>query len=314
MPTVIVRHDLPIADALADRREDLTVQSAGTTDEARELLADADALVINPSSWTDELLEPLREGDWVQATSTGYSAFPVEEFEAGGVTFTNATGNYGAPVADHVFALALGLSRGVASFARSQGRGEWDRSEGSRLFDLEGRTMTVVGMGDIGENVARRALGFGMEVYGTKGTPDEYDGRLPSERVLAPDELDAVVDRTDLLALTVPLTEATRHLVDRETFAALPDRALLVNVARGPVVDQEALIDALESGEIAGAGLDVFDPEPLPTSSPLWGMENVIVTPHVGGRSRDFVDRFVDLFLHNYDRRRTDDPLRNRIA
>ena len=314
MPTVIVQHDMPIAEALEERREDLTVRAAETSDHAAELLPDADALIINPSSWQDTLLDGLSEGDWVQATSTGYSAFPVEEFKARGITFTNATGNYGSPVADHVFALALGLARGVPAFIDSQRHKEWNRSQGGELIDLDGRTLTVVGMGDIGESVARRGQAFGMDVYGTKRNPDDYDGCLPDDRVLASGELDSVIEEIELLALTVPLTDETRHLVDRETFERLPDTALLINVARGPVVDQEALIDAVEAGQIAGAGLDVFDEEPLPESSPLWEFENVIITPHVGGRSKDFVSRFVDLFLHNYDRRRTDEPLKNRIA
>ncbi|MWV65591.1 D-2-hydroxyacid dehydrogenase [Halorubrum sp. JWXQ-INN 858] len=314
MPTVIVRHDTPIASTLDGTRDDLTVTPADTNDRVRELLPEADALVINPANWEDDLLEGLDRGDWVQATSTGYSAFPIDEFADRGITFTNATGNYGSPVADHAFALALGLARGIPSFLESQHERTWDRSHGSELIDLDGRTLTVAGLGDVGESVARRGRAFGMEVYGTKRDPDDYHGVLPSDRVLAPDELASMLPETELLVLTVPLTPETHHLIDRSSFEALPDSALLVNVARGPVVDQAALIDALESGAIAGAGLDVFDEEPLPESSPLWGFENAIVTPHVGGRSKDFVDRFVELFLHNYDRRTEGLEPKNRIA
>lgn len=314
MPTVVVRHDLPIAESLAGRRDDLEVQSAETNEEARELLADADALAINPSSWTDDLLEGLDEGDWVQTTSTGYSAYPIEAFEERGVTFTNATGNYGSPVSDHVFALTLSLSRGLPTFFDDKRKREWDRSHGSDLIDLEGRTMTIVGMGDIGESVAKRAQGFGLEVYGTKRDPNQYEGVLAANQVLAADDLDSVIEETEFLVLTVPLTDDTHHLVDGPTFERLPKNARLINVARGPVVDQEALVEALESDQIAGAGLDVFDEEPLPESSPLWDFENVVITPHVGGRSKDFVRRFVDLFLHNYDRRKTGESLKNRIV
>lgn len=314
MPVVIVRHDMPIAEALEGRREDLAVEAADTNEAVRALLPECDALITNPSIWEDDFLDGLEEGDWVQATSTGYSAFPVEEFRERGIAFTNATGNYGAPVADHAFALALGLARGVPVFIDSQRRKEWNRSQGGELIDLDGRTVTVVGMGDIGESVARRAKGFGMDVYGTKRNPDDYEGCLADGRVLAADELDSVVEETELLVLTVPLTDETHHLVDGAMLERLPETALLINVARGPVVDEAALIDALEDGSIAGAGLDVFDSEPLPESSPLWEFENVIITPHVGGRSKDFVSRFVDLFLHNYDRWRSDEPLTNRVA
>lgn len=314
MPVVIVRHDMPIAEALEGRRDDLRVRAAETNERVKELLPEGDALIINPSIWEDDLLEGLTEGDWVQATSTGYAAFPVEEFRTRGITFTNATGNYGSPVADHAFALALGLARGIPTFVDAQYHRKWDRTQGGELIDLDGRTLTVVGMGDIGESVARRGQAFGMDVYGTKRNPDDYDGCLAADRVLASDELETVIEGTELLILTVPLTDETHYLIDHGTFDRLPDAALLINVARGPVVDQEALIDALEAGRIAGAGLDVFDTEPLPESSPLWGFENVIVTPHVGGRSKDFVSRFVDLFLYNYDRRRSDESLKNRIA
>lgn len=314
MPTVVVRHDTAIAASLEGQREDLVVKSADTTAETRELLADADTLIINPTSWDDGLLDALDEGDWVQTTSTGYSAYPLDAFEKRGVTFTNGTGNYGSPVSDHAFALTLSLTRGIPTFVDAKRRGEWDRSHGSALVDLEGRTATVVGLGDIGESVVRRARGFGMEVYGTKRHPEEYDGILPADRVLAADSLESVIGETELLVLTVPLTEETRHLVDRSTFEALPDSALLINVARGPVVDQEALIEALDSGRIAGAGLDVFDEEPLPEDSPLWGLENVVITPHIGGRSKKFVQRFVDLFLHNYDRRKSGGPLKNHLV
>jgi D-2-hydroxyacid dehydrogenase (NADP+) len=314
MPTVVVRHDLPIAASLEGRRADLVVKPADTTAETRELLSDADALVINPSSWDDGLLDALDEGDWVQTTSTGYSAYPLDAFEERKVTLTNATGNYGSPVSDHVFALALSLTRGIPTFVDAKRRGEWDRSRGSELIDLEDRTATVVGLGDIGESVVRRARGFGMEVYGTKRRPEEYDSVLPTNRVLAADSLESVIGETDLLVLTVPLTEATHHLVDRSTLETLPDSALLINVARGPVVDQEALIEALENDRIAGAGLDVFDEEPLPEDSPLWEFDDVVITPHVGGRSKDFIPRFVNLFLHNYDRRGTNEPLRNHLV
>lgn len=312
--SIVVRHDLPVGEALAAARADLSVTSVETTAEAKRALGGADTLIVNPSIWDDDLLAALEEGDWVQATSTGHAAFPIEAFEARGVTFTTATGNYGAPVADHAFALTLALTRGIAAFVGDQRRREWNRSRGSDLIDLEGRTMTVVGLGDIGESIARRATGFGMDVYGTKRTPSTYDGVLPADRVLESDELETVVPETDVLVLAVPLTERTRGLVDRSTFERLPESAMLVNVARGPVVDREALIEAVESDRIAGAGLDVFAEEPLPESDPLWDFEDVILTPHIGGRSDAFVDRFVELFLENHDRRDAGRPMKNRIA
>lgn len=314
MPTVVVRHDLPIAAALEGRRPELAVVAAGSTDEALAALPEADAFVVNPTNWEDAYLEALEPGTWVQATSTGYAAFPVEAFAARDVTFTTAHGNYGPPVADHAFALTLALARGVPACLASQRDREWNRAVGDSLIDLDGLALTVVGLGDVGEEIARRGTAFGMTVRGTKRDPAAYDGRLPAEQVYPSDAFDALVPDTDVLVLAVPLTDATRGLVDGSVLAALPGSALLVNVARGPVVDEEALLAALEAGEIAGAGLDTFETEPLPESSPLWDREDVLITPHVGGRSGEFVDRFVTLFLDNYDRRGAETALRNRIV
>ncbi|MFB6161585.1 MAG: D-2-hydroxyacid dehydrogenase [Haloferacaceae archaeon] len=314
MPTVVVRHDLPIAEALEGARPDLAVRDADSVAAAAAALPDADALVCNPSNWDDAFLDALGPGTWVQATSTGYAAFPTDAFERRGVAFTNARGNYGPPVADHAFALLLALARDLPGCLAQARERRWDRSVGDHLVDLGGRTLTVVGLGDIGESVARRGLGFGMDVYGTKRSPDAYDGRLPDGRVRPAADLDGLLPGTEVLVLTVPLTERTRHLVDADALAALPDSALLVNVARGPVVDESALLAALRDGEIAGAGLDVFEAEPLPEDSPLWDRDDVVVTPHVAGRSASFVDRFADLFLDNYDRWTGDGALENRIV
>lgn len=314
MPVVVVRHDQPIAEELEGARPGLSVVDADTRADALAVLPDADAFVINPTNWDDEYLDGLRPGTWVQATSTGYAAFPLEAFEERDVVFTNAVGNYGPPVADHAFALVLALARGVPACLEQQRDRRWDRAVGDALVDLQGRTLTVVGLGDVGESVVRRALGFDMAVYGTKRDPDSYDGRLPDDRVLPAADLDEVLPETDVLVLAVPLTDETRGLVDDAALSALPDSALLVNVARGPVVDTEALLAALDGGELAGAGLDVFEAEPLPESSPLWDRDDVVITPHVAGRSRNFVGRFVELFLTNYDRRTAGEAYVNRIV
>jgi D-2-hydroxyacid dehydrogenase (NADP+) len=275
---------------------------------------DADALVVNPGSWDDALLDGLDAGDWVQSTSVGYDAFPLEGFRERGVRYTNAAGNYAPMVAEHVFALALDHSRRLAVLRAAQRAGEWDRSVGLELGDWLGKRATVVGLGRIGEAVAERALAFDMTVHGTKRDPDAYEGCLPPERVHPPDALADLLPETDLLVLAVPLTDETRGLVDADALAVLLDSAFLVNVARGAVVDEAALVAALEAGDLAGAGLDTFETEPLPADSPLWDREDVLVTPHVAGRSDGFGRRFAALFCDNYDRRRAGEPLRNVVV
>ena len=314
MPTVVVRHDLDIGPAIAARRDDIDLVDAADREEALAALAEADIFVVNPANWDEAYVDVLNDGDWVQATSIGFDAFPLERFRDRGVRFTNAAGNYGPMVAEHVFAMAFAHSRHLREFGAMQRGHQWDRSIGLELSDWIGSTMTVLGLGNLGEVIADRGRAFSFDVFGVKRAPDDYEGCLPDRRVLGTDAWRGVLPETDLLVAAVPLTDETRGMVDIDAFRALPETAYVINVARGPVVDEAALIDALETGEIAGAGLDVFETEPLPTDSPLWEREDVIITPHVAGRSDGFADRFADLFLENFDRRLADEELRNRVV
>ena len=314
MATVVVRHDLDIAHEIAARRDTIDIVDAANQSEALAALESADVFVVNPANWDDAYVDVLDEGDWVQSTSVGYDVYPLERFRERGVVFTNAAGNYGPAVAEHVFAMAFAHSRHLREFGAMQRDHEWDRSIGLELSDWIDSTMTVLGLGNLGEVVVERGRGFGFDVYGVKRDPDAYSGCLPADRVLGANEWRAVLPQTDLLVAAVPLTRETRGMVDVAVFRALPETAYLVNVARGPVVDEPALVEALEAGEIGGAGLDVFETEPLPPDSPLWDREDVIVTPHVAGRSDAFAERFADLFLDNLDRRTAGRELRNRIV
>jgi len=314
MPTVVVYHELPVvASSLTGERENLAVVSVADTEEAVAELRDAEMLLISNSNWEDDLLEGLSKGDWVQSTSAGYDAFPLAEFEKRGVRFTNAAGTHGPMVAEHVFALALAHSRRLFWLRAKQEQADWDHSLGTALGDWLGKTLTVVGLGRIGETIAERGQAFLMEVSGIKRHPDDYEGCVPNDRVHGPDGLPEILPATDLLVLSVPLTEETYHLVDAEVLAALPESAVLINIARGEVVDETALADALEAGEIAGAGLDVVEQEPLPADSPLWDRSDAIITPHVAGLSDGFGGRIATLFLGNYDRRRAGESLDNVI-
>lgn len=316
MPAVVLNHDLPLAEALEGSRNDLTVISAADCDETLSALSDAEILVCNSGGWDESYLDVLDSGDWIQITSAGYDAYPIGRLRERGITFTNATGNYGPVVAEHTFALALSFTRMIPEFSRKQGNELWGpRTEISmELSDWKDRTLTVYGLGNIGESIAKRGLAFEMEVYGIKRDPKDYDGRLPSDHVLSVSEFHDVLPETDLLVAIVPLTEETRGSINRKVLDTLPDSAIFINVSRGPVVDEDALLEALRSDEIAGAGLDVFAEEPLPENSPLWERDDAILTPHIAGRSDTFPERFADLFLENYDRWRADDSLVNEVV
>jgi D-2-hydroxyacid dehydrogenase (NADP+) len=314
MTTAVIFHDMPIADSIRKRTTDLTIIEADTEDETRATLGSADIFVTNPTKWSNGFLDYLSDGSWMQATSVGYAAFPVSEFRERGIALTNAATVHDSVVSEHAFALALALSRNLGPLFDQQRAHQWDRGIGSTQWDWKGRQLTVFGLGSIGEAVARRGRAFGLNVYGVKRTPSTYSGALSRDRVVSTDRFHDLLPETDLLVLTVPLTDSTYHVIDEEVMESLPDSAVLVNVARGSVVDQDALLTALRNGKLGGAGLDVVETEPLSSDSPLWDRDDVIVTPHVGGRSKDFPDRFGRLFVDNYDRWRTGQPLVNRIA
>jgi D-2-hydroxyacid dehydrogenase (NADP+) len=314
MTRALVYHELPLVNAFEKRIPELNVIEATSPDAVHSALPDSSIFITNPTNWQDSFLEHLSAGDWIQTTSTGYAAFPIEKLRARDVTLTSAAAIHDSVVSEHALALALALSRNLDHLIERQQQHDWSRTDSTELWDWKGKQMTVYGLGNIGSDVARRGDAFGMEVFGVKRTPATYTGHLSQSRIRAPDEFHDLLPTTDLLVLTVPLTQETKQLVDEEVLEELPDSAVLVNVARGPVVDQEALVESLERGGIHGAGIDVTNPEPLPPDSPLWDMENVIITPHLGGRSRDFPVRFAELFIDNYQRWRDDRPFVNLIT
>jgi D-2-hydroxyacid dehydrogenase (NADP+) len=304
VPTVLVHPGLPLGldgSRLRDAREDLTVERPDDEAAFREAVPGADVLLLSNESWDDAYLDGLVRGDWVQSMSAGNDTVPLEALRERGVTFSHGT-VHGSAVAEHALALALSLLRGLPTFRDRQREREWDRALGAGLGSLAGRTLTVVGLGEIGEAVVRRALAFEARVVGVTRRPEAYDGRLEAGAVHPPDELLDVLGTTDVLVLACPLTDETEGMIDAAALDALPGTAVLVNVARGPVVDEDALVDALRGNQLAGAGLDVFDEEPLPEESPLWDLDGALLTPHVAVHSQWYADRVIERFLGSYDR------------
>lgn len=203
----------------------------------------------------------------------------------------------------------LSFTRGLLRVLADQRRTHWERYAGT---DLHGRTLLIVGLGSIGTELARVASAFGMHVIGVKrnpvGIPPES---LHAHEIYGPDDLPSLLRRAEFLVLITPHTDETENLIGAEELAALPRGAFLINIGRGQLLDETALITALESGHIAGASLDVFQNEPLPTDSPLWHMPNVIVCPHSGATSDRENERITDLFCDNIDRYLSDKPLLN---
>ena len=212
---------------------------------------------------------------FIQLTSAGLDRVPLEKIKARGIRLYNARGVYSAPMAEFALAGVLALCTRLPFFLDRQKARAWEKRRD--LWELAGRRVTVLGCGSVGTECARRFTALGCSVTGVDLVPREdptFAAILPLEA------LDGLLPETDALILTLPLTPETRGLLDARRLALLKEGAIIVNIARGPIVDETALIGALEGGRLGGAVLDVFETEPLPESSPLWTLENVILTPH----------------------------------
>jgi phosphoglycerate dehydrogenase-like enzyme len=234
-----------------------------------------------------------------------------------GVLVTNSAGVHAVPIAEFVLAGVLHFLRGLDLAAEQQRAARWDRTpfleERSELRELGECRLLVVGTGGIGTAVAERATALGARCVGLRRHPDRPHSPAFA-RVAGLEALDAELPAADILVLAVPLTGHTRALMSAERLDRLPPGAILVNVARGQLVDERALADRLATGTLRGAVLDVFEVEPLPPDSPLWGLRRALVTPHVSGVSpRRFWEREVALILENWSRYQRRDPLRNLV-
>lgn len=293
---------------------DADVVEPDSADAVGEALTATDGPVIlftNNDSWRDEYLDDLSEGDWVATTATGYDIYPLDRFEERGVVLTHTPGVYGQSVSEHAFAMVLTFSRRLFTYREQQSAHAW-RKRKAGMTDFVGDVCCVVGIGRVGEEVARRARAFGMTVRGIKRSVEGYDGA--AHDVYADDALLEALDDARIVVITVPLTEETVGLIGEAELAACADDAIVVNVARGPILDTDALVAALEAGTIRAAGIDVFDEEPLPAKSPLWERDDVIATPHMSGWSDKLPRRALEMFAEEYERWLADEPFANRVV
>lgn len=251
---------------------------------------------------------------WIHVMSAGVDNWVFQELLKNGVRMSTSSGSTAKPIAQTVIGGMLMLSRGFLRWGEAQRRKEWEPIRGADTPpDLAGQRMAVVGLGAIGCEIARLATAIGLEVTGVRRSP-RRDGD-PVERILPPSELLAVAKETDWLALACPLTDETRGLASRAVLEALPKGAHILNIARGEVVDEPAMIDLLKSGHLGGAYLDVFYNEPLEPESPLWEMPNVIISPHNSATARGNDHRVAtEYFLPNLARMAKDEPLVNEVA
>ncbi len=222
---------------------------------------------------------------------------------------TNASGIHAIPISEHILALMLALARHLPEVIRRQPSHEWRRPDRQRVRELAGSTAVVIGLGAIGGRTARLLHAHDVHVIGVRRNPS-----VPAqgvERLVGPDELLAVLPEADWVVITAPLTPETRHLIGARELAATKPTACIINIGRGAIIDQEALIAALRAGRLGGAGLDVTTPEPLPADAPLWDLDNVIISPHYSGSTPAYEERAFALFEENLRRYLVGEPLIN---
>lgn len=252
---------------------------------------------------------------WVHSASAGVGGALYPEMLAWDGVLTNSAGIYAEPMADTVLAMLLHFARGLDLAAAAQARRAWDKAPfvgaDTPVRELAGSTLGILGLGGIGRAVARRGLALGMRVAGMRRHPGP--GPEGVEMLAGAGALEALLERSDFLVVATPLTPETRGMVGEAELARMRPGAVLVNVARGEVVDEEALARALAAGWLRGAGLDVFATEPLPPSSPLWGLPNALLTPHISGISHSFWRRQTALVTENLGRYLGGKPLLNAV-
>ncbi|MCD8509126.1 MAG: D-2-hydroxyacid dehydrogenase [Bacillus sp. (in: Bacteria)] len=258
-------------------------------------LSDAEVIVGWRKDMEAQCLGKESQLRWVQSWSAGVNSFPLKALEENNVLLTSANGVHAYPISETIFALMLGLTRKVHTYVRNQQTKTWHHS--NMKLEIHEKTIGVIGVGAIGKETAKIAKAFGMKVLGIRnsGEPEEY-----VDEMYTSEHLNDILPRCDYVVVTLPLTKETRHMFTREQFQLMKESAFFINIGRGEIADEAALTQALVQEDIAGAGLDVFETEPLPENSILWELDNVIITPHTAGSTEHYTKRVIeDIFLPN---------------
>ena len=273
-------------------------------------LPEAEVILANPYRDRTHVTEILNAPRlrWIQQRSAGANwLMDYPQAVESDLIVTNASGLHAIPISEHILALMLCLARDIHRSVREQAARRWNRVH--RLTELDGQTMGLIGLGAVGEKTAQKARGLNMRVLGVRRHPGRPTPWV--ERVYGPENLMEMLPLVDWLVITAPLTPETQGMIGEKELRAMKKSAHVINISRGPLIQEQTLIRALREGWIAGAGLDVFEEEPLPASSPLWDMENVIITAHYAGATPNYHERALAIFLDNLRRYKAGEPLRN---
>lgn len=289
---------------------DVTFAHCGEQTELKSAISDATVYM----GWiTREQFLAAESIRWIQSPSSGVDKFlGIDELKSGDVLLTSAVGTHAHVLADHAMGMILSFTRGLGVLALKQTNKEWFPQVRAKSRELRGLTMGIVGFGNSGQQVARRAAAFGMRILAV----DVADKTRPDyvERVGGPAELDDTIAQSDIIVVTSPYTEKNRGLIGEKQFSVMGKDALLIGISRGGVIDENALLSALQENRIGGVALDVFDEEPLPSNHPLWDQENLLITPHSAGGTQYEVEGINGIFKENLAKFLAGKlPLRNQV-
>jgi D-2-hydroxyacid dehydrogenase (NADP+) len=301
-------------ERLRERFPEMTFTHAETEADASAAIETADVALA--SRLSPSMVERAAQLRWVHSTAAAVGILPLKDLAARGIAVSNSRGVQAVPIAEHVIGGLLVLARRFNLMLDAQRERRWIQNELTRdswPWSLHGRRMTILGFGTIGQEVARRAHAFGMHVTGIRRRLDQLAPPFV-DRLVGPAQLDEALDGSDVLVISAPFVAETDRLIRAEQLALLNHGAILINVARAKIVDEPAMLAALQNGQLGGAVLDVFEREPLDPASPLWTLPNVIISPHSAGVRPDHWSEVIDLFSENLVRFQSGEPLLNLVS
>jgi phosphoglycerate dehydrogenase-like enzyme len=281
-------------DRLSDLSDRFELIACRDRDELDSHLAETEIL-ITLFAWPDaEMIGNAPQLHWIQALTAGVDFLPLKAIEEQGIILTSGRGIHKIYIAEYAIAAMINLARNFHLMLKNQLKGKWDRSVPQD--EINGSTVGILGLGSIGQEIARKASILGMRVIGVKNKPVSLEG---IEQVYGPADMDEVFKQSDYVINLLPDTPQTIGLIDKSLFSSMKKSACFINLGRGSTVNQTDLIDALQNNTIRALVSDVYEKEPLPQDSPLWQLENVILTPHIAGASPKYLQRAMDIIEHN---------------
>jgi phosphoglycerate dehydrogenase-like enzyme len=298
---VIADPEAPFLKFLSRSPENVSILVSNDIEELKASASKADTILYAylDAGLLANVLPLANRVRWVHCLWTGVEGILVPELLAHPALLTNARGAFKGPLADWVIAVMLFFAFDLRRVIRQQEQAVW---EPFIADTLNGRTLGIVGYGAIGSAAASRARTFGMNIAALRRRPELFEGETTVDRSYGPSQLQEMMAASDYVLVTTPLTAATRGLIGEAALAAMKSTGVIINIGRGPVIDEAALIRALESGRIRGAALDVFNTEPLPSNHPFWRLPNVLLSPHTADRVEGFLEPAFDCFLENLNR------------